>query len=94
MMAESKSFRVLIIFYHCLCLKIKAYCSYKIHKSNTYIFFLDMWYRNVLSSNVLKLQEKGKITQLKNKWWKEKRGGGACRVSQQIPKAEIKLIFQ
>lgn len=53
-----------------------------------------MWYRNVLSSNVLKLQEKGKITQLKNKWWKEKRGGGACRVSQQILKAEIKLIFQ
>ncbi|XP_073988770.1 glutamate receptor ionotropic, kainate 2-like isoform X2 [Rhodnius prolixus] len=35
-------------------------------------------YRTVLSKNVVKLQEKGKVTQLKNKWWKEKRGGGAC----------------
>nr|XP_018900134.1 PREDICTED: glutamate receptor ionotropic, kainate 3-like [Bemisia tabaci] len=37
------------------------------------------YYRNVLSSNVLSLQEKGVLTQLKKKWWKEKRGGGACQ---------------
>ncbi|XP_054270568.1 glutamate receptor ionotropic, kainate 2-like isoform X2 [Macrosteles quadrilineatus] len=36
------------------------------------------WYRNILSSSVIKLQEKGKLTQLYKKWWKEKRGGGAC----------------
>uniref|UniRef100_A0A1B6CLB4 Glutamate receptor n=2 Tax=Clastoptera arizonana TaxID=38151 RepID=A0A1B6CLB4_9HEMI len=35
-------------------------------------------YRHALSASILRLQEKGKITQLKNKWWKEKRGGGAC----------------
>ncbi|KAK9498543.1 hypothetical protein O3M35_003152 [Rhynocoris fuscipes] len=29
--------------------------------------------------NVVKLQEAGRVTQLKNKWWKEKRGGGACQ---------------
>ncbi|XP_050428924.1 glutamate receptor ionotropic, kainate 2-like [Adelges cooleyi] len=36
-------------------------------------------YRNVLSANILSLQEKGKLTALKNKWWKEKRGGGTCQ---------------
>ncbi|XP_014247016.1 glutamate receptor ionotropic, kainate 2-like isoform X2 [Cimex lectularius] len=40
-------------------------------------------YRNVLSRNVVKLQEKGKLTQLKNKWWREKRGGGACAVKSE-----------
>ncbi|XP_014247014.1 glutamate receptor ionotropic, kainate 2-like [Cimex lectularius] len=41
-------------------------------------------YYNVLSRNVVKLQEKGKLTQLKNKWWKEKRGGGACAVKSEV----------
>uniref|UniRef100_A0A1B6MI21 Ionotropic glutamate receptor C-terminal domain-containing protein n=1 Tax=Graphocephala atropunctata TaxID=36148 RepID=A0A1B6MI21_9HEMI len=40
------------------------------------------WYRNILSSSVIKLQEKGKLTQLYKKWWKEKRGGGACDVDE------------
>ncbi|XP_024943092.1 glutamate receptor ionotropic, kainate 2 isoform X2 [Cephus cinctus] len=35
-------------------------------------------YRNILSSNVLKLQESGFLKQLEIKWWKEKRGGGKC----------------
>ncbi|CAH1402280.1 unnamed protein product [Nezara viridula] len=35
-------------------------------------------YRNALNKNVVRLQENGKLTQLKDKWWKEKRGGGAC----------------
>lgn len=35
-----------------------------------------------MSANILSLQEKGKLTALKNKWWKEKRGGGACQVSR------------
>jgi hypothetical protein len=38
-------------------------------------------YRNALSEAVLRLQEQGHLTKMKNKWWKEKRGGGACAVS-------------
>lgn len=44
---------------------------------------LEAWYRNILSSSVIRLQEKGKLTELYKKWWKEKRGGGACDVSVQ-----------
>uniref|UniRef100_A0A0K8T954 Glutamate receptor, ionotropic kainate 2 n=1 Tax=Lygus hesperus TaxID=30085 RepID=A0A0K8T954_LYGHE len=40
-------------------------------------------YRNVLSRNVIRLQEKGKLTQLRDKWWKEKRGGGACNAEEE-----------
>ncbi|XP_011502789.1 PREDICTED: glutamate receptor ionotropic, kainate 2-like [Ceratosolen solmsi marchali] len=36
-------------------------------------------YRNELSGAVLKLQEMGILTALKNKWWKEKGGGGHCQ---------------
>ncbi|KAJ8939711.1 hypothetical protein NQ318_009811 [Aromia moschata] len=38
----------------------------------------DSPYRNGLSRAVLKLQETGKLTELKIKWWKEKKGGGKC----------------
>lgn len=38
-------------------------------------------YRTLISGAVLKLQEEGKLHLLKTRWWKEKRGGGACRVS-------------
>ncbi|XP_050533361.1 glutamate receptor ionotropic, kainate 2-like [Daktulosphaira vitifoliae] len=44
-------------------------------------------YRNILSANILSLQEKGKITALKNKWWKEKRGGGSCQDNVQSNEA-------
>lgn len=37
-------------------------------------------YRTLISGAVLKLQEEGRLHLLKTKWWKEKRGGGACRV--------------
>nr|CAD7431086.1 unnamed protein product [Timema monikensis] len=36
-------------------------------------------YRNLMTTAVLKLQESGKITELKDKWWKQERGGGACK---------------
>ncbi|XP_014247018.1 glutamate receptor ionotropic, kainate 2-like isoform X3 [Cimex lectularius] len=36
-------------------------------------------YRTAISGAVLKLQEEGKLHMLKTRWWKEKRGGGACR---------------
>ncbi|KAM8707037.1 hypothetical protein ACLKA7_011186 [Drosophila subpalustris] len=35
-------------------------------------------YRDVLSQAILELQEQGVLTKMKTKWWKEKRGGGAC----------------
>jgi ionotropic glutamate receptor len=41
-------------------------------------------YRTLISGAVLKLQEEGKLHLLKTRWWKEKRGGGACRVSRMI----------
>lgn len=37
-------------------------------------------YRDDFSTAVLKLQESGKLQKMKDKWWKEKRGGGACEV--------------
>ncbi|XP_046673759.1 glutamate receptor ionotropic, kainate 2-like [Homalodisca vitripennis] len=46
------------------------------------------WYRNLLSSSVIKLQEKGKLRQLYKKWWTEKRGGGACNVDEGGGEAE------
>lgn len=38
-------------------------------------------YRTLISGAVLKLQEEGKLHLLKTRWWKERRGGGSCRVS-------------
>ncbi|KAH8323007.1 hypothetical protein KR074_002938, partial [Drosophila pseudoananassae] len=35
-------------------------------------------YRDTLSQAVLEMQEQGVLTKMKTKWWKEKRGGGAC----------------
>ncbi|XP_055852897.1 glutamate receptor ionotropic, kainate 2-like isoform X2 [Episyrphus balteatus] len=39
-------------------------------------------YRDILSQAVLELQEQGVLSKLKTKWWKEKRGGGACSDTQ------------
>lgn len=44
------------------------------------IFFTDSWYRSILSLSIVQMQEKGKLKFLSDKWWKEKRGGGACHV--------------
>lgn len=37
-------------------------------------------YYNTLSEGVLRLQERGVMDKLHTKWWKAKRGGGACQV--------------
>lgn len=42
---------------------------------------LDWPYRDILSQAVLEMQEQGVLAKMKTKWWKEKRGGGACLVS-------------
>lgn len=40
----------------------------------------DAYFRNALSEGVLQLQEQGRLAVLKIRWWKEKKGGGACSV--------------
>ncbi|XP_034246071.1 glutamate receptor ionotropic, kainate 2-like [Thrips palmi] len=35
-------------------------------------------YRSALSAGVLRMQETGRMMEMKDKWWKNKRGGGAC----------------
>ena len=44
------------------------------------IFFLDSPYRTPISSAILQLQEGGKLHMLKEKWWKQRKGGGKCKV--------------
>lgn len=44
------------------------------------IFVADSPFRTAISDAILKLQEEGKLHILKTRWWKEKKGGGACRV--------------
>lgn len=39
-------------------------------------------YRTLISGAVLRLQEEGRLHLLKTRWWKERRGGGSCRVSK------------
>ncbi|XP_033212072.1 glutamate receptor ionotropic, kainate 2 isoform X2 [Belonocnema kinseyi] len=36
-------------------------------------------YRTAISGAILKLQEEGTLHTLKTRWWKERRGGGACK---------------
>lgn len=37
-------------------------------------------YYHALSEGILRLQELGILDKLHTKWWKAKRGGGACQV--------------
>ncbi|KAL1492274.1 hypothetical protein ABEB36_012749 [Hypothenemus hampei] len=48
----------------------------------------DSFYRNELSTAVIKLQETGILTKLKIKWWKEKTEGGTCSAKSEISEAE------
>ena len=41
-------------------------------------------YRTPISRAILKLQETGRLHMLKTRWWKRRRGGGACNVSRNI----------
>src|SRR5438270_860343 len=38
----------------------------------------DSPYRGLISDTIIKLQEGGILHELKNRWWKQKRGGGKC----------------
>ncbi|KAK0092608.1 hypothetical protein PV326_001041 [Microctonus aethiopoides] len=45
-------------------------------------------YRNKLNTAVLQMQESGQISDLRKKWWREKRGGGKCEASGKGSAAE------
>ncbi|KAL1131963.1 hypothetical protein AAG570_011574 [Ranatra chinensis] len=47
-------------------------------------------YRTAISGSVLKMQESGKLHELKNKWWKEK-SGKTCESSKHVPLATNEL---
>ena len=38
----------------------------------------DLEYKKWIDQTILKLHEAGTLQKLKTKWWKQKRGGGAC----------------
>jgi hypothetical protein len=38
--------------------------------------------RSPISNAIIKLNEIGRIPELKEKWWKKERGGGSCTVSK------------
>lgn len=58
--------------------------SFVLLRISNILLIIDSTYRSALSEGVLRLQEQGKLTAMKTKWWKEKRGGGACSVSRQF----------
>lgn len=72
------------LFWHCAMVWLLHHLLYKLHVmdlSCRCLFVPDSPYRTAISGAVLKLQEEGKLHILKTRWWKEKRGGGSCRVS-------------
>lgn len=52
-----------------------------IHFFLTPFEYIEYRYYSELSEGVLRLQEQGKLAALQTRWWKEKKGGGACSVS-------------
>jgi len=48
----------------------------------------------VLSEAILQMQESGEISLMKTKWWKEKRGGGACGVSSLFGMKQLFMFIQ
>lgn len=58
-----------------------AFESVNYNKTNYFTqlqIFLDADYRHSINSAILKLQETGKLGELKQKWWKEEREGEPC----------------
>ncbi|KAB7495878.1 Glutamate receptor ionotropic, kainate 1 [Armadillidium nasatum] len=44
---------------------------------------------------ILSLQEKGRLYFLKEKWWRQKRGGGRCKLPfMQVLKDELRFVFK
>lgn len=45
------------------------------------MLLIDFRYQAQMSEGILRLQETGILSELRTKWWKERRGGGTCSVS-------------
>lgn len=62
-------------------------CVRQFRISRKYLLCIRLFYfigsplRSAISSAIIKLNEEGKILEMKEKWWKKERGGGACMVS-------------
>jgi hypothetical protein len=52
----------------------------------------DSTYRTLFNTALLKLSESGIITELKKKWWTQKRGGGKCRVRRKTNRYDYPII--
>ena len=51
-------------------------------------------YTAAISQGVIRLIEKGVVARLKKKWWEEQRGGGSCKVGEQITRRKhVSLRF-
>ncbi|KAK3909445.1 Glutamate receptor ionotropic, kainate 2 [Frankliniella fusca] len=48
-------------------------------------------FRSALSAGVLSMQETGRMMEMKDKWWKNKRGGGACIESTKTDVDELNM---
>ncbi len=48
-------------------------------------------FRTPISSAILQLQEGGKLHMLKEKWWKQKKGGGKCKVEKDNAANELSM---
>lgn len=80
------------------CAKVKQHSKFVFHQivQEQFHFFVlqtDYKYYHALSEGVLRLQELGVLDKLHTKWWKAKRGGGACQVSIFNKDLLIYLIF-
>lgn len=65
--------------------KLDRNCVFCLERSNVLMmrisFVLEGYkYYHALSEGILRLQELGILDKLHTKWWKAKRGGGACQV--------------
>lgn len=55
------------------------------------VYLSDSRYRKKLNEAILDLNERGKLKGLKNKWWKEKKGGGQCNTESKNAESGLEL---
>ncbi|KAJ8723589.1 hypothetical protein PYW08_003501 [Mythimna loreyi] len=48
-------------------------------------------FRQALNLGLLNLQERGTLSEMQYTWWKEKHGGGACKVEEEHESAELSM---
>ena len=70
--------------------QIFFFISKKIVVLKTY--FSDSPYRTPISNEILQLQEGGQLHILKRKWWKQRKGGGKCKVRHEIVSHYLKIV--